>query len=224
MFIILVSYRARNIQTFRRDEIIKMMANIQAYFGKHGVLYKILVVEQDNDKKFNRGVLLNAAFLEAEKLFADIPKKYIHLNVDYEINLDRPFPDEIAHFEKGFLDLFKPPHPVMGSACVFDPESYKLCNGFPNDLWGWGGDDWALYNRCIKKKIPIQTYPHLSNSGFIIEHKFSFKNNQSSNIKNIELAKRNDLLRNGLTTCKYRKTNTGEFHDGNIVYHYLIDF
>jgi hypothetical protein len=221
MFIILVSYRARGIQEFRRRQLIETIQNFKTYFGQNNIEYKIVIGEQNDDHKFNRGFLLNAAFLEAEKEFT-FPKKYFHMNTDYTFDISRPFPKEILDFETGFIDLYRHPFPILGSACVFDAESYKIINGFPNDLEGWGGDDWAIYNRIQQNKINIDTPPGLFNSKFIIDEIVHFENDQSNNFKNIELARRNDAENNGLTTIKYNIDGYGEFNDGTKVFHYLI--
>ena len=222
MFVFLISYRARGIQTFRRGQIIRMIESIKTYFGKHGVPFAIFIAEQDDDKRFNRGKLLNAAFLESECGFLG-PRKYVHFNVDYEFNQDFPFPKQLLAFTSGIIDLHRPPYPVLGAACVFDGESYKKMGGFPNDLHGWGGDDWAIYNRAMSAGVDVQTPIGLFNSGFVIEHSVRFDNDSSMNNTNMELAKRNDSATNGLSTCVYKVTNKGEFHDGKNVIHYLFD-
>jgi hypothetical protein len=220
MFIILVSYRARGVQEFRRKQLMEALNNFRRFFEDRNVEYKIVVIEQNNDNKFNRGLLLNAAFLESEKLFT-FPKKYIHMNADYTFNLSNDFPEDFFNVN-GFLDLYRSQWPVLGAACVFDPDSYKEINGFPNDLQGWGGDDWAIYNRIMTRKINLFTNK-LFNSGFIIDHHVHFMNDITNNDKNIELANRNDIENNGLTTLEYKVDGNGEFHGGN-VFHYLINF
>ena len=221
MFVFLVPYRAGSDQLFRRDQIIRMINNISLFFTKHNIEYKIVISEQHDDNKFNRGLLLNAAFLEASKLVPN-NSKYIHFNVDYEFNLERSIPDEFFTFSDGFLDLYRFDYPILGSACVFDSDSYRKINGFPNDLCGWGGDDWAIYNRIIQKNIPILTIPNIFNSGLVIDNDISYTRDFSQNTRNQLLAKRDDLETNGLRNCYYIKEGTGEFHDGNIIYHFLV--
>ena len=223
MYIILVSYRARGIQSFRRRQLMETLENFKTYFEKNNVEYKIVISEQNNDGKFNRGLLLNAAFLESEKEFT-FEKKYIHMNADYRFNLSREIPTEFSTV-KGFLELFRALYPYphyLGSACVFDTESYRTINGFPNDLEGWGGDDWAILNRINSCKIDVITPPHLINSGFIIEEIVNFNNDGSNNLRNIELSRRNDIQTNGLTTVKYTVGGFGEFNGGNVL-HVLIN-
>ena len=114
--------------------------------------------------------------------------------------------------------------PTLGSACIFDADSYKLINGFPNDLEGWGGEDWAIYNRIIKKNLNVIMLDGISNSGFIVEDTNTYwKNDASINNNNVMLAFRDDSEYNGLNSIKYKFEGVGEFHDGDIVFHYLIN-
>ena len=220
MFVFLIAYRARGEHAFRRNEIIYMMENIHTYFGKHQLDYKIMICEQHNDDKFNRGVLMNAAFkLSLQRNLASA--KFIHFNIDYEFNLDADFPDEIRYFTNGFLELLKPPFPVLGLACVFDGESYIKCNGFPNDLYGWGGDDWAIYNRIVHLNLPIHK-TRILNSGFIHEYDPGHIRDTTNNAYNMELSIRNDINTNGVSTCAFDIAGNGEFHNGANIFHYLI--
>ena len=224
MFIFLIAYRARGNQQFRRLQLSLLIENIKTYFDKHNIEYKIMIYEQNDDDWFNRGKLLNVAFLESEKLF-NFPKKYFHMNTDYLIDLNRSFPLEILNLKTGVIDLYRPPYDVLGAACVFDPESYKIINGFPNDLLGWGGDDWAIYKRLITQNVSLFYPENLSNSGFIIENNDDKTiTDQSNNGRNIELACRDDINTNGLSSCIYKiNSNNGEFHNENYIYHYLVD-
>jgi N-terminal domain of galactosyltransferase/N-terminal region of glycosyl transferase group 7 len=222
MFVVLVPYRARGLQTFRRNEIICMLENVKSYFSARSVDVRFVIAEQNDDGRFNRGLLLNAAFLEAERLYPDA-KAYIHMNTDYTIDHTRPFPEEMRNFTSGFLDLHRPAFPVLGAACVFDGASYRTIGGFPNDLLGWGGDDWAIYNRIVRKGVPVHTPEGLFNSGFIIEAREWSGFDASNNDRNVELAKRDDSDTNGVATCAYTVAGHGEFHDTNAVAHYLIN-
>ena len=187
--------------------------------------YKIVISEQNNDNKFNRGFLLNGAFLEAEKNF-NFSKQYLHMNVDYLFNLSKKYPEDLLHFNNGFIDLYKPHnHPTLGGACIFDADSYKLINGFPNDLEGWGGDDWAIYNRILKNNVTLLKPDGIFNSGLIIEdNSGEYCKDFTDNCHNMQLANnRDDSKYNGLNSIKYKLEGFGEFHDGDIIFHYLIN-
>jgi hypothetical protein len=225
-FIITVCYRARGYQSFRRDELIKLIRNCKDFFDKSNISYKIVISEQNDDELFNRGILLNISFLEAEKIFT-FPKKYLHMNTDYNFNLNYPFPKEFIEFKSGFLDCRRILYwNLLGSACLYDSESYKKINGFPNDLYGWGGDDWAIFHRIMSNNIEYKVYEEFNstNNGFIIEELAGVSREDGGcNAKNMGLAFRNDWDTNGLNSSKYTIEKTGEFHDGNTVYHFVVN-
>ena len=62
---IVVPYRNRYAQLYEFKQSIK------EYFRKTEIDYRLIVVEQDDAKLFNRGKLLNIGFLEAKKLKCD---------------------------------------------------------------------------------------------------------------------------------------------------------
>ena len=224
MLIFLVPYRARKNQTFRKKQTLLLIENLRLFANKYNIEHRVVICEQNDDEKFNRGKLLNIAFLESEQLF-DFPKKCVHMNVDYNFNLNMDFPLDILKIDDCFLDLYIHQFPILGSVCIFNPELYKMTNGFPNDIVGWGGDDWAIYNRIIKKNIKIIRCEHLSNkSGFIIEDDEGRSDIDTSlNAHNIELAGRDDANENGLSSCMYKINSNGEFHDGINIHHYVCD-
>jgi predicted glycosyltransferase involved in capsule biosynthesis len=115
-------------------------------FVEHYKSFKILVVEQANDKLFNRGKLFNVGFNESTD------SHVVFHDVDLLAH------DLFAYFEdvKGAVHLsglceqfnYKVPYETcFGGVTAFDAESFLKCNGFSNDFWGWGGEDDDLYNR-----------------------------------------------------------------------------
>ena len=195
------------------------------------VKYKIVIIEQDNEHPFNRGLLLNAGFLERERDISHYIKYYIHHNCDL-------FPDIDFRYNKDkVLDYtYTPINEVrdifgysggIGGIAIFNRHTFSLIKGFPNDYYVWGHEDCTLYKRCeyhnidIKRKIynkGILEETHIRDSSFnsINQRKGQYDNPES----------------NGIDTCKYRyKINTESeymidnegFKRDNIV-HYLIDF
>jgi hypothetical protein len=115
--------------------------------------YKIFVIEQNDNKPFNRGKLLNVgariAIKEGFDYFALHDVDMLPLKgVDYsysetpihlvsKINKDIPF-----------MDYF-------GGVTLFNVHDYKLVNGYSNEYWGWGFEDDDLLYRCIQRNIPL---------------------------------------------------------------------
>lgn len=229
-YILLMAYRARHPQEFRRTEMRNMIANWQEYFKKNDQDLKIVIMEQDNDKPFNKGVLWNAAFQKAEDYFEVLePKIYIHNNSDNLINSGEPFPPDLARPEIGFMDIRRVPHlddyigsQMLGGCCSFDAESYKRTNGFPNNLWGWGGDDWAMMRRIRERDVPYRR-SSVFNSTWMIENRDHVRD-KKTNDDNIQLALTEPIGESGLNNLSYVNTGYGEFYENDVIIHDLIDF
>ena len=128
---------------------------------------KVVVVEQANDKLFNRGKLLNVGFME----YKDKTKYFITQDVDMIPNV------EIIKkiYSKNDVDVcqIKFVHDMsLGGIVKIKHDITFDINGFPNDIWGWGIEDRALFFRCFMKNIAItknnnqsfKMLPHSSNS------------------------------------------------------------
>jgi hypothetical protein len=115
----------------------------------------VFVIEQsEDDRRFNRGALLNIG--------AHLAKKYTHI-ILHDVDL---LPDE------SLLPYYTmiPDHPVhigtvwrtkytserfLGGILSISIKDFQRVNGYPNQFWGWGGEDDVLRNRLIHGKIPI---------------------------------------------------------------------
>lgn len=231
MFIILITYRATGVQYFRRDEMIELLENIKEYMKNNDVEYKIIICEQNNNDLFNKGVLYNISFLESEKYFKYF-KKYIMINVDYRFNHDFEFPKEYLLNNNGFYDIYTVSEylPLLGGCCIFDPVSYLLINGFPNNIYGWGGEDMAIFRRIHNRGIHYnRTLLNIGiikdNSGWNVgDEERNVNNDRDINIINTEKAKNDPIPKNGLDTCYYNIDGYGEFHNGDSIIHLLASF
>ncbi len=104
---------------------------------------KIIVAEQVAGKPFNKGKLSNAGILE-----------YIDSNVSYIITHDIDLIPNESMIEK--LYTIKPKHIVrlysatktcFGGIMKYNKDVFIKMNGYPNDIWGWGIEDRALFYR-----------------------------------------------------------------------------
>ena len=231
VYICLIAYRSRYPQEFRREELRGMIENMQAFFTSNKKDLKLVIVEQDNDKPFNKGVLWNAAFLEAHNYYEALePKVYMHNNSDNRINLGEPFPGDLARPEVGFMDIRRVPHlddhigsQMLGGCCAFDGGSMRATNGFPNDLWGWGGDDWAIMRRIRECGVAYRK-SSVFNTKFMYENRDHVRD-KNTNDMNISKAMQDPITNSGLNNCKYDIMRFGEFYDEEDgIIHLCIDF
>lgn len=106
---------------------------------------KVVVIEQNEGKLFNRGALLNVAFKEYEN-----KTKYFFTH-DVDINPTKKCIEE--HYIKDVNDtdvlgIYTSQCNTLGGIIKIDSRTIHSINGFPNDVWGWGTEDKALQNRA----------------------------------------------------------------------------
>ena len=121
--------------------------------------YQLIVVEQSDNKEFNRGKLLNIGFLKAEELGCDYVVFHdvdmLPLSADYSY----------SHFPVHLIsDLELPPDTkrdlfdnYFGGVTLFPTNVYKQINGYSNNYFGWGFEDDDVFLRCIEHGINIDT-------------------------------------------------------------------
>jgi len=118
-----------------------------------GIPVRIVVVEQGQDRKFNRGALLNVGYNEAA---AGGARRVIFHDVDLlpDSTLLRmyfaPWPTPIVHFGARF-ERYNNTRAYLGGVLgvVVGPHFV----GFSNLFFGWGGEDDSFYRRVDKRQI-----------------------------------------------------------------------
>ena len=123
---------------------------------------KILVVEQTEGKKFNKGALLNIGAKESKSdsvIFHDVdvlPKKEI-------LPYYAVFPEHPIHIGKAWSQKYDM-STFLGGVISISLADLKKINGFPNNFWGWGGEDDAMRERF--KQHDIKVFQPTSRTGF----------------------------------------------------------
>ena len=118
----------------------------------------IYVIQQsDDNRKFNRGALLNIGFRDAEKdgcnifIFHDVDLLPSEELKEYYINPPESKPVHIA----GVWDRYNKNTDYFGGIVVFNEDMFNKINGYPNNFWGWGGEDQAIKYRYKQTKANI---------------------------------------------------------------------
>ncbi|XP_063082710.1 beta-1,4-galactosyltransferase 1 [Cavia porcellus] len=120
--------------------------------------YGIYVINQAGDGMFNRAKLLNIGFQEALKdydyncfVFSDVDL----IPMD-DHNAYRCFPQprhiSVAMDKFGFR---LPYVQYFGGVSALSKQQFLTINGFPNNYWGWGGEDDDIFNRLVFKGMSI---------------------------------------------------------------------
>ena len=152
---IIVPYRNRfeHLKKFKKSIIDYLDSN--SYEN-----YVVIIVEQDDARLFNRGMLLNIGFKEAEKqgcdyvVFHDVDMLPIYVNYSYHskpLHLATNFVLDDDEKERTIFDEY------FGGVTMFPVDTFKKIDGYSNKYWGWGYEDDDLRFRCEQKNIPLKT-------------------------------------------------------------------
>ncbi len=152
---VIVPYRNRSKQ------LNEFKNEISNYLTKNNINHNIFIVEQDNAKQFNRGMLLNIGFKYALKnkcdyvVFHDVDM--IPIDVDYsysDVPLHLATNFELEEGEKN-REIFSE---YFGGVTLFPVESFQKINGYSNKYWGWGYEDTDLLLRCRVNNVELNTH------------------------------------------------------------------
>lgn len=158
---IIVPYRNRP------EQLEVFIKHMESYLEDKDLRYEIFIVDQDNAKQFNRGMLLNIGYIYAKKIrcnyivFHDVDM--LPVNVDYSysdipLHLSTDFILEEGEKEREVFDEY------FGGVTMFPIETFEKINGYSNKYWAWGYEDTDLLLRCSKNNIDLNVMK-LKNKG-----------------------------------------------------------
>jgi N-terminal domain of galactosyltransferase/N-terminal region of glycosyl transferase group 7 len=149
---ILVPYRDRE------QNLLRFISHMEQFL--ESAPHRFVVVEQGDDKPFNKGTLLNIGFSLVRDTarcvcFHDVdmiptgdPSNYVRTTRTTHIS------GEVEQF-----DYRLPYLEYMGGVFITPIDEFVKVNGFSNDYWGWGSEDDDLFARFVIAQIPIIRKP-----------------------------------------------------------------
>lgn len=158
----------------RYDHLEIFLKKIKEYLNKWILNYVIIIIEQDDAKLFNRGMILNIGFTYAKQnkcdyvVFHDVDM--IPVDVDYSYS---PYPihmatnfvyDNTNYKRETFNEYF-------GGVTMFPVEIFEKINGYSNKYWGWGFEDDDLFWRCKVNCVSLDEIPlkNVGNDGNVLK-------------------------------------------------------
>lgn len=155
----------------RERHLQQLVPVLQDFLTQQHIKHEIVVIEQADNKLFNKGKLLNiGAKLLLNKCdyfcFHDVdmvPDKAQYAYINYPVLLansvsqfdaDPAKPSKIWHHHATYF----------GGVILFGREDFQRINGFSNAYWGWGCEDDDLFMRCLLSGLTPLAY----NSGRFI--------------------------------------------------------
>ncbi|XP_026169235.1 beta-1,4-galactosyltransferase 2 [Mastacembelus armatus] len=169
--------------------------------------YGIYIINQLGEDTFNRAKLLNVGYTEALKdteydcfIFSDvdlIPMDDRNLYHCY----DQPRHFAIAMDKFGFR---LPYAGYFGGVSGLSKKQFLKINGFPNEYWGWGGEDDDIYNRITLNGMKVSR-PDVRIGRFrMIKHERDKHNEPNPQRFNKIQNTKNTMKKDGISSLTYR--------------------
>ncbi|XP_030648635.1 beta-1,4-galactosyltransferase 1 [Chanos chanos] len=142
-----------------RDEHLKFwLYYLHPILQRQQLDYGVYIINQDGEDTFNRAKLLNIGYMEALKEYDY--ECFVFSDVDLipmdDRNIYKCF-SQPRHLSVS-MDKFGfrlPYNQYFGGVSSMSKSQFLKINGFPNNYWGWGGEDDDIYNRLSSKGMSI---------------------------------------------------------------------
>uniref|UniRef100_A0A8D3B458 Beta-1,4-galactosyltransferase n=1 Tax=Scophthalmus maximus TaxID=52904 RepID=A0A8D3B458_SCOMX len=169
--------------------------------------YGIYIINQLGEETFNRAKLLNVGYTEALKdaeydcfIFSDvdlIPMDDRNLYHCY----DQPRHFAIAMDKFGFR---LPYAGYFGGVSGLSKKQFLKINGFPNEYWGWGGEDDDIYNRITLNGMKVSRPDVRIGRYRMIKHERDKHNEPNPQRFNKIQNTKNTMKKDGISSLTYR--------------------
>ncbi|XP_063106354.1 beta-1,4-galactosyltransferase 1-like [Cavia porcellus] len=142
----------------RQEHLKYLLYYLHPLLQRQQLDYGIYVINQAGDYIFNRAKLLNIGFQEALKdydyncfVFSDVDLIPMDDHNAYRC-FSQPRHISVAMDKFGFS---LPYVQYFGGVSALSKRQFIIINGFPNNYWGWGGEDDDIFNRLSLKGMSV---------------------------------------------------------------------
>ena len=153
--IFIVPYRDRPQHLhFFKEQMAKVLSNIPK------TDYKIYILHQQDDRKFNRGAMKNIGYLVVKELY---PNHYKNITLVFNDVDTMPYTKNFLKYDTvpGVVKHFYGYKFALGGIVSITAGDFEKTTGFPN-FWAWGYEDNALKQRVDNAGLKVdytQFYP-----------------------------------------------------------------
>ncbi|XP_078116095.1 beta-1,4-galactosyltransferase 1 isoform X2 [Sander vitreus] len=213
----------------KREEHLKFwLYYLHPILQRQQLDYGVYVINQDGDETFNRAKLLNIGYVEALKeydyecfVFSDVDLIPMDDRNTYKC-FSQPRHLSVSMDKFGFK---LPYNQYFGGVSSLSKEQYLKINGFPNNYWGWGGEDDDIFNRLSSKGMCLCCVSRLSSKGMsisrpsgemgkcrMIRHQRDKQNDPNPQRFNRIAHTRETMHKDGINSLTYSVVKAEKFH------------
>ncbi|KAM3612711.1 uncharacterized protein V6R79_013139 [Siganus canaliculatus] len=218
-------FRPRNCEALQKVAIIIPFRNREEHLKYwlhylHPILqrqqldYGVYVINQDGDEIFNRAKLLNVGYAEALKeydyncfVFSDVDLIPMDDRNTYRC-FGQPRHLSVSMDKFGFK---LPYNQYFGGVSSMSKDQYLKINGFPNNYWGWGGEDDDIYNRLVSKGMSISRPTGEMGKCRMIRHQRDKQNEPNPQRFDRIAHTRETMHKDGINSLSYKVVKVDKF-------------
>ena len=160
---VILPYNEQHIENFTDHFRVTVQEGDDLY-------YKLIFMKQKSNRPLNKGKLFNIGYMLHKDsfdyfCFHDSDLIPISAECDYSFE-EKPISlvgmrDKIEFGDQENIDNFDdftlPYDEYFGGATLFSKEHFKEVNGYSNEYWGVGYEDYDLLLRCVVKGLSVRT-------------------------------------------------------------------
>nr|XP_030147193.3 beta-1,4-galactosyltransferase 3 isoform X1 [Taeniopygia guttata] len=211
-------YRPPRCEPRSRTAVIVPHRNREAHLGhllyylhpflqRQQLAYGIYVVHQAGNCTFNRAKLLNVGVKEALK-DEDWDCLFLHdvdLIPENDHNLYTCDPWNPKHASVAMNKFgYSLPYPqYFGGVSALTPDQYMKINGFPNEYWGWGGEDDDIATRVRLAGMKISRPPVSIGHYKMVKHKSDKGNEENPHRFDLLVRTQRTWTQDGMNSLSY---------------------
>ncbi|XP_065098098.1 beta-1,4-galactosyltransferase 1 [Paramisgurnus dabryanus] len=191
-----------------RDEHLKFwLYYLHPILQRQQLDYGVYVINQEGDGIFNRAKLLNIGYAEALKeydydcfVFSDVDLIPMDDRNIYKC-FSQPRHLSVSMDKFGFR---LPYTQYFGGVSSLSKTQYLKINGFPNNYWGWGGEDDDIFNRISSKGMSISRPDGMIGRCRMIRHERDKQNDPNPQRFDRIAHTRQTMAGDGINSLKYK--------------------
>ncbi|XP_066430322.1 beta-1,4-galactosyltransferase 1 [Eleutherodactylus coqui] len=199
----------------KRDEHLKYWLHyLHPILQRQQLDYGVYVINQDGDSTFNRAKLLNIGYKEALKeydyncfVFSDVDLIPMDDRNIYKC-YSQPRHLSVSMDKFGFG---LPYNQYFGGVAALSKQQFEKINGFPNNFWGWGGEDDDIYNRIVSRGMSISRPDGITGKCRMIRHDRDAKNDPNPKRFDLIAHTRQTMNSDGINSLTYSVRSVEKF-------------
>lgn len=199
----------------RHHHLEKFIPFMEKFMMEEGLDFHIFIINQNDDKDFNRAKLLNVGFDQSKNFdyFAFHDVDMLPLDSDYS------FPDGPTHLATEVEQFgYKLPYDgYFGGVTLFDKKSFERINGYANEYWGWGAEDDDILLRC--RILGISTFRKLCRYRSLSHQRVINQEPYRLNLQKLGKFQANpnisEIQKDGLSTLHYKKVSENKLSENS---------